>query len=118
MIVNLAAAAVTAVLAVSSGRNMIQTVSVSRQNNLNCIVGDRFLPTDSTQAVVSKIQTMKRKELLELYFTSRGPKDMQEIDGEWDGCLLDNQSWIMVSSLQSFDRLTPIHSFDENLMYS
>ena len=95
MIVNLAAAAATAVLAVSCGRNMIQTVTVGRQDTSG-IAGSNFLPADSTESVVSKIQSMKRKELLELYFSSRGPQEMTEIEGEWDGCLLDNQSWIMV----------------------
>lgn len=103
LIANLAAAAVTAVLAVSSGRNVIQTINISRQDeNQQCangILGDTGIlqPTDSTETVISKVQGMKRKELLELYFCcSRGPKDLAEIEGEWDGCLLDNQSWIMV----------------------
>ena len=99
LLVNLAAAAVTAVLAVSSGRNMMQTVHVGRQEN-HAGVGSAFQPTDSTETVISQVQAMKRKELLELYFSSRGPKEMAEIEGEWDGCLLDNQSWIMVCAFE------------------
>ena len=97
LIVNLAAAAVTAVLAVSSGRNMLQTISVANKNTLPGPAVSLLQPSDSTETVISKVQAMKRKELLELYFSSRGPNDMAEIQGEWDGCLLDNQSWIMVN---------------------
>ena len=96
LVVNLAAAAVTAVLALSSGRNVAQTINVGRQDPRQSSIGDLFQPTDSTEAVVSKVQGLKRKELLELYFSSRGPTDLSELQGEWDGCLLDNQSWIMV----------------------
>ena len=98
LVVNLAAAAVTAVLALSSGRNVAQTINVGRQDPRQSSIGDLFQPTDSTEAVVSKVQGLKRKELLELYFSSRGPTDLSELQGEWDGCLLDNQSWIMVGT--------------------
>lgn len=95
LVTNLAAAAVTAVLALSSGRNVFQTIQVGRQDSAT--KPSFFQPSDSTEAVISKAKSMKRKDLLELYFNSRGPTDLQEIKGEWDGCLLDNQSWIMVS---------------------
>lgn len=98
LIANLAAAAVTAVLAVSSGRNMIQTFNVARQDI--GATGSIFLqPTDSTETVISKMQSMKRKDLLELYLSSRGPKDMAEIEGEWDAFLLDNQGWVLVRTV-------------------
>ena len=75
---------------------MLQTIHVAKQEDSTF---SPFQPTDSTETVISKVQQMKRKELLELYFTgSRGPNDMSEIEGEWDGILLDNQSWIMVGT--------------------
>ena len=100
-LVNIAAAAVTAVLTFSSGKNMLQTVALSRQNNQNqasfSIQGLKLQPEDSTETVVSKVQSMKRKDLLQLYSSSRSPKDLEEVQGEWDGCLLDNNSRVMVS---------------------
>lgn len=102
---NIAAAAVTAVLTFSSGKNMLQTVSLSRQNSNNVSNNNQQLlftgiagalqPDDSTKTVISKVQCMNRKELLELYFRSRGPADLSEIEGAWDGCLLDNNSRVM-----------------------
>ncbi|CAB9520460.1 expressed unknown protein [Seminavis robusta] len=98
-IANLAAAAVTAVLAASSGRNMLQTWSLSRQHANGSLPATEIMidASDSTNEVVSKIQSMKRKELLELYMSSRGPQDLSEIAGEWNGHLLDNDSWIMTA---------------------
>lgn len=106
MIVNFAAAAVTAVLAVSSGQNMLQTLQASRKddnsnNNPRTLIGAGKLirPSETTDEVVAQIQSLKRHELLEIYFSSKAPKDLSEIEGQWDGCLLDNNSWIMVRKM-------------------
>ena len=104
-LVNLVTAAVTTVLAVSSGRNMLQTATLSRssarqeqeqQQQPLPLSLPLLLPEDSTETVVSKIKSLKRKELLQLYFHSRGPQNLNEVKGEWDGLLLDNNSWVMV----------------------
>jgi len=113
-LVKLAAAAATTVLTVSSGKNMFQTATIAHEHNQRpssyfssaTSSMSTLRPGDSTNAIVSKMQAMKRKELLELYFCSRAPQDFSEIQGEWDGILLDNGSWIMttVTSLLT-DRL-------------
>ena len=113
MFANLAAAAATAVLALSSGRNMVQTVQVSQQdarkmaksscddsatNNAMMMV-QTSSDSSSTEAVVKYFQKLKRKDLLTVYFCSRAPETIEEIEGEWDGCLLDNNGLVMVRIL-------------------
>jgi hypothetical protein len=39
---------------------------------------------------------MKRKELLELFFSFKAPSNQLDIEGEWNGCLLENNGWILV----------------------
>lgn len=93
-VANLAVAAVTAVLAISSGRNMFQTWNLSRQNaHPESQIPPLF---DTTAMAIGKIQAMKRKDLLQLYFSSRGPQNLQQVQGEWNGILLDNDNFIMV----------------------
>lgn len=109
-VVNAAVSAVTAVLALSSARNMIQTVQLSRANQ-NSIptstsaavslpqILQAHLKSDvelTAETVVEELQTLKRKELFEIYFGSRAPRDLSEIEGEWNGILLDNNGWVMV----------------------
>jgi len=109
MFVNVAAAAVTAVLALSSGRNIFQTVSISRQQHQgdnHVLTRHQILPEDATETVVSKLQAMNRKELLQLYFLSTSPKDLSQIQGAWDGRLLDNNGWVMVRIVQGMKHVT------------
>lgn len=109
ILINVAAAAITAILAVSSGQNMLQTMEVSRQvhaskDDTPSFLLERFKiqPSESTENIVNQLHSFKRKELLELYLQSTAPIDVMEIQGEWDGDLLDNNSMIMVRSLMCF----------------
>lgn len=96
-LVNFAAAAVTAVLTISSGRNMLQTASlVSKPPPTSSAVLLLPLKDATTESVVSHVQSLNRRELLQLYLQSRSPQNLQEVAGEWDGCLLDNHSRVMV----------------------
>ena len=94
-VVNLAAAAITAVLALSSGRNMIQTWTLSRQQEVTQ-PNNNNMTFDNIEMAMDKIQTMKRKDLLQLYLSCHGPQQLQQIQGEWNGILLDNDNWVMV----------------------
>jgi hypothetical protein len=110
-VANLAVAAVTAVLAMSSGRNMVQTWNLSRQNAnpKTKESDDSITPFDTTATAICKMQAMKRKDLLQLYFSSRGPQNLEQVAGEWNGILLDNDSFVMVgpSSLASSTTCKP-----------
>jgi hypothetical protein len=97
-VANLAVAAVTAVLTISSGRNMFQTWNLSRQTT-EFQREDSILPSlffDTTAMAIGEIQAMKRKDLMKLYFSSRGPQNLQQVRGEWNGILLDNNGFVMV----------------------
>ena len=96
-LINLAAAAVTAVLTISSGKNMLQTVSLSRQQTPTTLPLQQLDHINDSSTVISHVQSLNRNQLLQLYFhQSRSPRNLKEVEGEWDGCLLDNNSRIMV----------------------
>jgi len=108
-----AAAAVTATLALSSGRNMVQTFQVSREHqrsrerslssSIPAPAIHRFsLDSQATTAsVVKQIEQMNRKELVEVFLSCEAPTDLSEIQGEWNGVLLDNNGFVMVGSTQT-----------------
>ena len=99
-----ATAAITGTLAVSSAQNIWQTYQISsrvveesssQQQHQHQPGVSPFFGKSSADAV-QDLQSMKRKELLELFLNSDAPKSVQEIIGDWDGLLLENNSWIMV----------------------
>ena len=87
-----AATAVTLSLTVSSVRNMAQTYHVSRAKELDFT----WTPPANAQEAVSRLQEMRRRELLELFLSCEAPLEISEIHGAWNGCLLENNGWIMV----------------------
>lgn len=46
----------------------------------------------STQAMVTHLQSLSRKELLLLFCTSPAPSDLEILSGEWSGILLNNNN--------------------------
>jgi hypothetical protein len=84
-----ATSAIILALAGSSGRNMLQTYRV--RNNLPVNSDSICFPEIiGPSASVEHLQTMKRKQLIELFSASKVPSDLSEVEGEWDGFLLDN----------------------------
>ena len=78
------AAAVAAVgsVALSSGRNMLQTYRISSS-------APSPLPDNPT--TVKGLQTLSRHELLKLYLhTCQAPRDLEQLNGDWNGVLLQN----------------------------
>jgi hypothetical protein len=84
-------AAAVGVLAASCARNMAETLRISHVDTSQLT----FLPSATAEEAVSRIQSMKRKEILELFMACKVPSDVSLIKGEWNGCLLDN-NWILV----------------------
>jgi len=87
-----AAAAATLGLTVSSVRNMAQTFYISRAPANEC----SWMPPATAHEAVSQIQAMKRQELLKLFLSSEAPSDVSDIQGDWNGCLLENNGWVLV----------------------
>jgi hypothetical protein len=81
------------VLAASSARNMAQTFRISRMDKQPFTFSP---PATTADEAVSRMQSMKRKELLELFMACEAPSDASLIKGEWNGCLLENNGWILV----------------------
>ena len=122
-----AAAGVAATLAACSATNMYQTHTLLRQSQASSCPpaaasvsvvssasasvatafptaiqnneGDHHLR--SAQQIVDQVTTGRgspsgRRELLQLFLSSKVPSK-DDVQGEWNGILLDNNSWAMVS---------------------
>jgi hypothetical protein len=50
----------------------------------------------STEECVHELRNMKRKQLLELFLQCPAPQSLEQVQGEWNGDLLDNHSRMMV----------------------
>jgi hypothetical protein len=74
--------AAAALLAVSSGRNMLQSVVIS-----HCAPIDLQMPTTVTQLAV-----LNRRQILEIYKQCEVPNDISDLQGEWNGMLLKNNA--------------------------
>jgi hypothetical protein len=99
-IVQTAASIVVLTLVGNTGRNMMQTVSISRNHAASIDAGSKIFPElSSPEAAVEKLQSLKRKELVQLFTACRTPSDLFEIEGEWNGCLLDNNGLTTVSNI-------------------
>lgn len=61
---------------------------------LKCTEGEPSTNNNTTlEQLLDEIRSLKRKDFLELYFSStlcRSPKTISEIQGEWDGILTNN----------------------------
>jgi hypothetical protein len=109
-----AAGAVTATLALSSGRNMLQTFQISRGYQESTDTKAPWIPpslhrrmsdptiTSTTASVVSDLEELSRKEIVELFFTCQPPASASAIEGEWNGVLLENNGFVLVSSDHTF----------------
>lgn len=117
-----AAAGIAATLAACSATNMYQThtllqlhtqtsscpaatpasretqIATNVENNNN----DANYQLRSAEQTVDHLtrggDSSRRRELLQLFLRSQAPS-IDEIQGEWTGILLDNNSWVMVSAL-------------------
>jgi len=82
------AVAVAAVgsVALSSGRNMLQTYRISSSSS--SLVPP---PLPDNPTTVKGLQTLSRHELLKLYlYTCQAPRDLEQLNGDWNGVLLQN----------------------------
>ena len=85
---------------------MIQTYQVSRRD-ATPVHTERLLGSianvDSPESVLERLKSMKRSDLIHLFKVSRTPTDLAELEGEWNGCLLNNNGLIMttVSSIMT-----------------
>ena len=99
-----AAMFIAGVLTASSIHNAAQTVLIA-QVHADRYMSDtnQMLQDDTTTTtVVKKLQTMKRKELLELFKSSEIPSRSalpQLIQGEYDGCLLNNNGLTKITEI-------------------
>lgn len=80
-------------LTVSSVRNMAQTFQVAKAA---APPFSTWVPPATPHEAVSQLESMKRKELLELFLSFKAPSNLSDIEGEWNGCLLENNGWILV----------------------
>jgi hypothetical protein len=116
-IAKVAAGAVTATLALSSGRNMLQTFQISRAHqettdtkapwvppslHLHLSDPDSTSTTVKANSVVSDLEKLGRKELVELFLSCQPPANAAEIEGEWNGVLLENNGFVLVGSNYTF----------------
>lgn len=70
-------------------RNVYQTYSLPRQDPSSRNLID--IPTfSSSQEGVQYLESLNRKELLNIYLQSQPPSNLSQIEGEWNGRLLDN----------------------------
>lgn len=97
LFVKAAAAGITATLAASSATNMYQTFQMMQSPNKSCDPALLFSDAESCSSVLRTLEGMDRKELLQVYMASEAPSNLDEVKGEWNGILLDNNLRIMVS---------------------
>jgi hypothetical protein len=111
-----AVAGIVAVLATSSASNMLQTSRLlqqyqqlqqeQQQKKHDNMDSTRICPSTAAQLkryysslptkdVVRELQLTKRENLLSLFLSCEAPI-VDDIVGEWNGILLDNNHWIMV----------------------
>jgi hypothetical protein len=119
MIIAQVAKIATGVLAFCSVRNVVETVSlvntVTKEgdsiantrlpDNSGGILQQYINPTTSeiqiaksksTNDIVNDLSKMKRKELLTLFLLCEAPKQRADLEGSWEGILLDN-NYVLVS---------------------
>jgi hypothetical protein len=122
-IASAAAGAVTAALALSSGRNMLQTFQISRGYQETTDTKAPWIPpslhrhlsdptvSSTTSSVVSDLEDLSRKELVELFLSCQRPENISAIEGEWNGVLLENNGFVLVSSDYTFGRAYESYKF-------
>jgi hypothetical protein len=75
------------------GSNILQ----SRQVTNNMDLPPMHLPSANGESsdTVKHLQSLNRQELLELFKSCEVPADLSDIEGDWDGTLLENNGLIM-----------------------
>ena len=66
---------------------------VSKTTSLITNLGSPLSPS----SVVQDLKSMTRANLLNIFSNSHTPLSLSEIEGEWDGCLLDNNGFVMTT---------------------
>lgn len=87
-VARVAASAIAGSLAFCSGRNMLQTYSISRETAV--------LPVDDLPiATLAEMPLLPRRQLLQMYMhRCEVPIDMDALDGDWHGVLLNNNGLV------------------------
>lgn len=91
-----ALSAVVVTIAGSCGRNMLQTIQI-KNGNIAQSSPSLLVPVnnDDPMEVVERLQTMNRDETLRLFLASQVPENISDLEGEWDGTLLENNGNVM-----------------------
>ena len=110
LLTNLAGAA-TAILALASGRNMLQTYRiVGRRRGAVVVPGATDVPPSMINTttslfhkdILSTLPTLSRRELLELYLACEDPvaQDLSRLQGVWHAQLLSNN--VVLTAVSAF----------------
>lgn len=107
-VANIAVAGALLFVGGGTGRNMLQTYNVARHHHHHpqpLEEGQRTttttLPAElsgDADGTVQYLQSLKRKQLVELFCSGTSPTSLSEIEGEWDGHLLDNNGLFMTKA--------------------
>ena len=91
---------VVAILAGGSGTNMLQTYRIANKTSSPPSL-DSSKNWSTQDGAVEHLKSLNRKELLELFSASRVCAPSQDLQGDWNGALLDNNGYVMtkVSSI-------------------
>jgi len=85
------------------------TTTTNNMNEDNDDVNDTEMRMTTTTAIVDAMKKMNREQLLQLFLEgSTAPTSETELYGDWDGCLLDNNSPFM----------TTVTSFITNILFA
>lgn len=111
MIIQVAKVAISAVavcIAGSCGRNMLQTNHIKQMNSGEDIQS-LLASIDDAEDPVTQIQALKRDETFKLFLSGEVPSDLSELQGDWEGFLLENNGGIMtkVSNLMTNHLFVP-----------
>ena len=127
VVLKAAAAGIAATLAACSATNMYQTHTLLQLHTQTSsrpaavpASAETKVATDydtnngadcqlrSAQQIVDRLtrvgDSSGRRELLQLFLRSQAPS-IDDIQGEWTGILLDNNSWVMVSAVVAYVRV-------------
>lgn len=95
------AAAFAGSLAFSTGRNMLQTQQLLKATDDSFITDNTSVPT-----TVSELQTLQRKQLLQLYLQHcEAPTELSTVAGDWHGVLLKNNGLVRSHSLSLIESI-------------
>jgi hypothetical protein len=94
--VQIAISAAVFAIAGSCGSNMLQSIQVTNNMDLPGLTQMHLSAANGESSeMVKHLQSLNRQELLELFKSCEVPADLSDIEGEWDGVLLENNGLIM-----------------------